>query len=82
MITCEDTGGGIPEAIRERIFQPGVSTKGEARGTGLPLVKDIADRYRGEISLETEPGEGTCITVSFIREKEGRSDVQGDDCGG
>lgn len=82
VITCEDTGGGIPEAIRERIFQPGVSTKGEARGTGLPLVKDIADRYRGEISLETEPGEGTCITVSFIREKEGRSDVQGDDCGG
>ena len=70
MITCEDTGGGIPEDVRENIFQRGISTKGEGRGTGLPLVKELTDRYHGEITIETEPGEGTCITVSFMRPEE------------
>ena len=70
VITCEDTGGGIPEDVRENIFRRGISTKGEGRGTGLPLVKELADRYHGEITIETEPGEGTCITVSFMRPEE------------
>lgn len=70
MITCEDTGGGIPEDVREQIFKRGVSTKGEGRGTGLPLVKELVERYHGEITVDTELGEGTCFTVSFMRTEE------------
>lgn len=82
VITCEDTGGGIPEEMREQVFLRGVSTKGKGRGTGLPLIKDLADRYHGEITVDTEAGEGTCITVSFTRTEEEETDVSCDDCGG
>lgn len=66
VITCEDTGGGIPEDVRAQIFKRGISTKGEGRGTGLPLVMSLVEQNHGEISVETETGEGTCITVSFV----------------
>lgn len=65
ILTCEDTGGGIPEEIRSRMFMRGVSTKGEGRGTGMYLIREITDEYHGEIQVETEAGEGTCITISF-----------------
>ena len=64
------------------MFLRGVSTKGKGRGTGLPLIKDLADRYHGEITVDTEAGEGTCITVSFTRTEEEETDVSCDDCGG
>lgn len=76
VITCEDTGGGIPEEIRAQMFERGISTKGEGRGTGLPLVKSLVEQNCGEISVETEAGEGTCITVSFVV-KDGTSDESG-----
>lgn len=69
VITCEDTGGGISEEIRENIFDQGVSTKGEGRGTGLSLVMSLVRQYGGEIAVETESGEGTCITVSFVAQQ-------------
>lgn len=68
MIVCEDTGGGIPETIRAHIFEQGVSGKGDNRGTGLTLLKDITERYHGSITVETETGEGTCFTVTFTNE--------------
>lgn len=67
LIVCEDTGGGIPDDIRSHIFEQGVSGKGENRGTGLTLIRDIVERYHGSIIIETEPEEGTCITVSFTK---------------
>lgn len=68
VITCEDTGGGIREELLPRIFEKGVTSKGENHGTGLFLVKQITDRYGGDISVETEEGEGTCFTVTFTAE--------------
>ena len=65
IITCEDTGGGVQEDVLPRIFEKGVTTKGENHGTGLYLVKQIVDSRNGEISVDTEPGEGTCFTVTF-----------------
>ena len=70
VITCEDTGGGIPDEIRAQMFERGISTKGEGRGTGLPLVMSLVKQNRGEISVDTEDGEGTCITVSFVTKEE------------
>ncbi|WP_088552846.1 DcuS/MalK family sensor histidine kinase [Calderihabitans maritimus] len=63
-IVVEDTGRGIPRELVGRIFEPGFSTKkGKNRGVGLALVKRYVDNVGGKISVETEEGKGTRITV-------------------
>ena len=69
IITCEDTGGGIRPDLIDRIYERGVSSKGENRGTGLFLIKQLVDDRHGEISIETEKGEGTCFTITFTRKE-------------
>ena len=51
-----DNGPGIPEELRERIFEPFVTTKkpGEGTGLGLSLTMDILTRHGGSIHLDTE----------------------------
>lgn len=65
LIQCEDTGGGIAPQVLDRIFEQGVSTKGENRGTGLSLVHGIVEAWGGQIRVDTEPDEGTGFTVSI-----------------
>ena len=79
IITCEDTGGGIREEILPRIFEKGVTSKGENHGTGLFLVKQLTDKYGGEIEIETEEGEGTCFVVTFTERKDEENVLSGDD---
>ena len=67
LITIEDTGAGIPEENRQRIFEQGFSTKGTGRGTGLCQVKKLVDGFGGTVSLESQEGIGTAFTVSFKR---------------
>ena len=69
IITCEDTGRGVRDDVLPRIFEKGVTTKGENHGTGLYLVKQITDARHGEITVETEPGEGTCFTLTFTADE-------------
>ena len=69
IITCEDTGDGVPEDIRERVFQRGFSSKGPGRGLGLAMVRDITLRHGGTIDLDTEPHTGTCFTLTFTKER-------------
>ena len=53
-----DNGPGVPEELRERIFEPFVTTKkpGEGTGLGLSLTMDILTRHGGSIHLDTEEG--------------------------
>ena len=69
IITCEDTGDGVPEDIRARIFERGFSSKGPGRGLGLAMIRDIAQRRGGTIDLDTEPHTGTCFTLTFTKER-------------
>lgn len=69
LIICQDTGGGISPEIQARIWEKGVSSKGEGRGFGLYLVSQLVDRQGGCIELETEAGEGSCFTITFTREE-------------
>lgn len=67
IITCQDTGRGIPDELLLHLYEKGVSSKGENRGTGLYLIRQIVLKYQGEIAIDTEPGEGTCFTLTFTR---------------
>jgi signal transduction histidine kinase len=68
IIEFSDTGCGIPEEIRDRLFESFV-TKGKERGTGLGLamVKRIIDEHNGEIEVESEVGKGTTFRIKLNR---------------
>ena len=68
LLCVEDTGPGIPPALRQTMFQRGATSKGRGRGTGLALVQEIAEAYHGEIRVESESGVGTSFFLSFGRE--------------
>ena len=66
-ISVRDNGGGIPEAIREKIFQPFFTTKptGQGTGLGLSLSYDILKAHGGEISVVSQTDEGTTFTIKL-----------------
>ncbi|MFW9795285.1 MAG: sensor histidine kinase, partial [Candidatus Thorarchaeota archaeon] len=65
LITYRDNGPGINPDIRPRIFQKGVTTKGEGKGLGLYLSKRIVESYGGTIELmETKVGTGAAFLIS------------------
>ena len=66
-VSVTDSGPGIPEEIREKIFQPFYTTKaaGEGSGLGLDIVAKIVKKHNGTIGFESEIGVGTTFTVSL-----------------
>lgn len=67
LIEVRDTGPGIPEEIREKIFLPFFTTKDVDQGTGLGLAvaHGIVKSHRGRISVGGRPGEGAEFTVAL-----------------
>jgi signal transduction histidine kinase/CheY-like chemotaxis protein len=64
VVTVTDTGVGMPEHVRRRVFEPFFSTKGEAgSGLGLSMAYSIVRRHGGEIRVESEPNRGTTFTL-------------------
>ena len=61
IISVSDNGSGIPEDVKEKIFQPFFTTKptGEGTGLGLSLSYDIVTAHGGELKVETNKDEGT-----------------------
>jgi signal transduction histidine kinase len=68
-ISVADDGPGIPEEIRERVFEPFFSTKTEGAGTGLGLcmVRWFAEQSGGAVELESIHGRGTTVSVWLPR---------------
>jgi signal transduction histidine kinase len=63
-LRVEDTGPGIPEEVRERIFDAFYTTKPDGTGLGLAVTHQIVTRHHGELEVETGPS-GTRIVVRF-----------------
>lgn len=60
-----DTGEGMDESTRARLFDVFFSTKADGSGLGLPTVRKIVQAHRGSISCESEPGKGTRFSISL-----------------
>lgn len=66
VIQVEDTGAGIPKAIRGRVFDPFFTTKdvGKGSGQGLSIARSVVvDKHGGTIGFVSEPGQGTVFTI-------------------
>ena len=64
-ITVSDNGTGIPENIKDKIFQPFFTTKptGQGTGLGLSLSYDIVKSHGGELNVQSIEGQGTTFTI-------------------
>ncbi len=67
LIRISDNGSGIPQDKIGQIFNPFYTTKAPGKGTGLGLfiVKQVVERNKGTISVESEEGAGTTFTLTF-----------------
>jgi signal transduction histidine kinase len=60
-----DTGGGVPESIIDKIFDPLFTTKAKGIGLGLAMCKSILERHGGDIRVKSEKGKGAVFTASL-----------------
>jgi two-component system NtrC family sensor kinase len=64
-ISVRDTGVGIEEKDRARIFDPFFSTKKKGTGLGLSVVNGIVTRHSGKVEIDSTPGKGTDFRVTL-----------------
>jgi len=66
-ISVKDNGSGIPDEIKNKIFQPFFTTKptGEGTGLGLSLSYDIVKAHGGELTVQSKKGEGTLFLITL-----------------
>lgn len=76
VITVEDSGEGIPEALRLKVWEPYFSGRGSSvgnstagRGWGLTIVNRIVTAHQGTIRFTSEEGIGTCFIITLPRKK-------------
>jgi PAS domain S-box-containing protein len=65
IITVEDTGEGIPEEVKDKLFKPMFTTKSKGQGFGLVVVKRMTEALGGTITFESEIGKGTKFIVTL-----------------
>ena len=62
-LAVSDNGGGFPEELMARIFEPYVTTKPKGTGLGLAIVKKIVDEHHGSVAIENRPSLGASVSV-------------------
>src|SRR4051812_1075172 len=62
-LAVSDNGGGFPEELMARIFEPYVTTKPRGTGLGLAMVKKIVDEHHGSVAIENRPSRGASVSV-------------------
>ncbi len=71
VVRIRDTGPGMEPDVKARLFEPFYSTKEAGKGTGLGLSmsRRIVERHGGSVEIESESGEGTCVTIRLPAEE-------------
>lgn len=64
-LEIRDNGPGIPEEVRERIFEPFVTGRTGGTGLGLAIVQRAVEAHRGLVLVDSVPGRGTTFTIFF-----------------
>jgi two-component system nitrogen regulation sensor histidine kinase NtrY len=64
-----DTGEGIPADLLPRIFDPHFSTRSSGTGLGLAIVRRLVESWGGEVTVDSEPGEGTTVHLRLRAEE-------------
>jgi nitrogen fixation/metabolism regulation signal transduction histidine kinase len=62
-LSVTDNGGGFPEEMMARIFEPYVTTKPRGTGLGLAIVKKIIDEHHGELAIENRLAKGASVSI-------------------
>ncbi len=70
VIQLSDNGPGIPDPIRESIFQPFFSTKEEGTGLGLSIARRIIEDHGGCLNLRSKKGKGTTFIITLPSKEE------------
>jgi signal transduction histidine kinase len=72
-INFQDTGSGLTPEELGQIFQPFYSTKDgtQGLGLGLPICRKILERYAGQLVVESQPGQGTRVTILLPKTGQG-----------
>jgi signal transduction histidine kinase len=65
VITVKDTGVGIPDDVKPRLFTPLFTTKSKGQGFGLAVVKRMTEALNGTVTLESQQGKGATFTVTL-----------------
>jgi two-component system CheB/CheR fusion protein len=63
VIDVTDTGVGVPEALKSKLFTPMFTTKAKGQGFGLPVIKRMTEALGGTVSFESQEGKGTTFIV-------------------
>jgi len=65
VIRLKDRGPGIPESIRDKIFQPFFSTKEEGTGLGLSIATRIVEEHQGRLDIQSKEGQGSTFIITL-----------------
>ena len=63
IISVKDTGVGIPEAVKGKLFTPMFTTKSKGQGFGLVVIKRMTEALGGTVTFESQEGKGTTFLV-------------------
>ena len=69
VLSVKDTGVGIPQEIRDKMFTLMFTTKSKGQGFGLPVVKRMTESLGGTVTFESQEGKGTTFTVRLPPKK-------------
>ncbi len=75
-LSVSDNGGGFPDQVRSRAFEPYVTTKPKGTGLGLPIVKKIVEEHNGTIQIENILPHGARISISLPIMMENNSTIR------
>jgi two-component system NtrC family sensor kinase len=65
LVRIADTGPGIPDEVKEKLFEPFITTKSTGTGLGLAIAYGIMEQHKGTLTVDSARGRGTSVTVGL-----------------